>query len=129
MKKQISSRSTWSRMTGSEAADFAPDIVRVQQQSPSPLPRAVLYAMLALFGTALVWAFAGRLDVVAVAEGKLVPQSFLKIVQPAESGIVRDILVREGEEVTAGQVLVRMDARLSDADGKTLFAEMQRKRL
>lgn len=65
----------------------------------------------------------------AVARGKLVPQSFLKIVQPAESGIVRDILVREGEEVGAGQVLVRMDARLSEADGRTLFAELQRKRL
>jgi HlyD family secretion protein len=66
---------------------------------------------------------------VAVAQGKLVPQSFLKIVQPAESGVVREILVREGEEVGAGQVLVRMDARISDADGRTLFAELHRKRL
>lgn len=119
----------WLRIREGDGAEFAPDIIKIQQQPPSPLPRAVLYAVLALFGVALLWAIAGRLDVVAVAEGKLVPQSFLKIVQPAESGIVRDILVREGEEVAAGQVLVRMDARLSDADGKTLFAEMQRKRL
>jgi HlyD family secretion protein len=119
----------WLRIGEGDGAEFAPDIIKTQQQPPSPLPRAVLYAVLALFGVALLWAFAGRLDVVAVAEGKLVPRSFLKIVQPAESGIVREILVKEGEEVAAGQVLVRMDARLSDADGKTLYAEMQRKRL
>jgi hemolysin D len=42
----------------------------------------------------------GQLDIVAVAEGKLIPQSYLKIVQPAEAGIVKEILVREGETVS-----------------------------
>ncbi|MGH6692217.1 MAG: biotin/lipoyl-binding protein, partial [Gammaproteobacteria bacterium] len=112
-----------------DAMEFAPDIIKVQQQPPSPLPRTVLYALLMLVGVTLIWACVGRLDIVAVAQGKLVPQSFLKIVQPAESGIVKEILVREGEEVAAGQVLVRMDTRLSDADGRTLAAELQRRRL
>ena len=40
--------------------------------------------------------------------------------QPAEAGIVREILVNEGDAVREGQVLVRMDARLSDADVRTL---------
>ena len=116
-------------MASIQADEFSPDIVKAQQQSPSPLPRTVLYTLLGLFGVMLVWACIGRLDVVAVAQGKLVPQSFLKIVQPAESGIVREILVKEGDEVKAGQVLVRMDTRLSDADGKTLEMELHRKRL
>jgi HlyD family secretion protein len=119
----------WMGIKEGDAQAFAPDIISVQQQPPSPLPRTMLYALLALFAMILIWACVGRLDIVAVAQGKLVPQSFLKIVQPAESGIVREILVREGEEVGAGQVLVRMDARLSEADGKTLFAELHRKRL
>ncbi|HEY7743740.1 MAG TPA: HlyD family type I secretion periplasmic adaptor subunit [Burkholderiales bacterium] len=109
--------------------DFAPHVIGVQDRPASPLPRAVLYSLLALFAMTLIWACVGRLDMVAVAQGRLVPQSFLKIVQPAESGVVREILVGEGEEVRAGQVLVRMDARLSDADGRTLFAELHRKRL
>jgi hemolysin D len=112
-----------------DALEFAPDIVKAQQQSPSPLPRVVLYTLLALFGLTLVWACVGRLDIVAVAQGKLVPQTFLKIVQPAESGIVKEILVGEGDAVREGQVLVRMDTRLSDADGRALLAELQRKRL
>ena len=42
--------------------------------------------LLALLAAALVWAAIGKLDIVAVAQGRLVPQSYLKIVQPAESG-------------------------------------------
>ena len=112
-----------------EALEFAPAILRVEQAPPSPLPRLILYTLLTLFAVALLWAALGRLDIIAVAQGKLVPQSFLKIVQPAESGIVKEILVREGEGVVAGQVLVRMDNRMSEADGRTLKAELERRRL
>src|SRR5690348_12112673 len=119
----------WASAAGDRAGDFRPDIVRAQEQSPSPLPRTVLYALLALFGLMLVWACLGRLDIVAVAQGKLVPQSFLKIVQPADSGIVREILVKEGDEVREGQVLARLDTRLSEADSKALEIELHRRRL
>ena len=108
---------------------FAPDIVRVEGEAPSPMRRAVLYLLLALFTLLLGWAYLGKLDIVAVSQGKLVPQSFLKIVQPAEAGIVREILVNEDDFVREGQLLVRMDARLSTADVRTIDAELQRKRL
>lgn len=111
------------------AWDFAPEIVKAQERPPSPLPRAFLLLLLGLFGAMLAWAYFGELDMVAVAQGKLVPQSFLKIVQPAESGIVREILVKEGESVRAGQVLVRMDTRLSQADLRTVEAERGRRDL
>jgi len=119
--------SMWSRERNRQ--EFAPEILRVQQQLPSPLPRSVLFALLFLSALLFLWAFMGQLDIVAVAQGKLVPQSFLKIVQPAESGIVREILVREGDSVREGQILVRMDARLSEADGRTLLGDLQRRRL
>jgi hemolysin D len=108
---------------------FAPDMMRVELATPSPLPRAVLYGLLALVAAMLGWGYFGELDIVAVSQGRLIPQSFLKIVQPAESGIVREILVAEGTAVTEGQVLVRMDTRLSDADVRMLQGELARKRL
>jgi len=77
----------------------------------------------------ILWSIVGRLDIVAVADGKLVPSSYLKIVQPAEQGIVKEILVKEGEKVVAGQVLVRMDPALADADVKSIQAEHDNKRL
>ena len=111
------------------AERFSPELQRLEREAPHPLGRAVLWTLLALLAGVLAWAAFGRLDIVAVAEGKLVPQGFLKIVQPAEQGIVREILVREGQAVKAGQALMRMDAVLSDADVKTLRAEFHAKRL
>jgi HlyD family secretion protein len=113
----------------SDALDFAPAILKAQHQPPSPFPRFVLYTLLALVGVMLVWAAAGRLDIVAVAPGKLVPQSFLKVVQPSEAGIVKEILVKEGDEVKQDQVLMRMDTRLSQADSRALLNEVRLKRL
>jgi HlyD family secretion protein len=93
------------------------------------LGRKVLWLLLGLLAALLLWATFGRLDIVAVAEGKLIPESYVKIVQPAESGIVKDILVREGISVKAGQVLMRMDTLISEADTQSIGAEHQRKRL
>jgi HlyD family secretion protein len=106
------------------ACDFLPAFLRVQAEPPSPLPRIVLYALLALLGSAFAWAAFGRLDIVAAAEGKLVPESYLKIVQPAEAGVVRDILVNEGAEVSGGQVLMRLDASVAEADTRNLRHEV-----
>jgi HlyD family secretion protein len=89
----------------------------------------VLWTVLGLIGGTLLWAAFGRLDIVAVAEGKLVPATYLKIVQPAEQGVVKEILVQEGQEVREGQILIRMDAALSDADGRALASEYHTKRL
>jgi hemolysin D len=119
----------WHEKLQADAYDFAPDILRLQHQPPSPMPRAVLWSLLALLACLLLWAIFGKLDIIAVAQGKLVPQSSLKIVQPAEAGIVKEILVNEGDEVHAGQVLARMDAEFSDADGRALANEFRLKSL
>lgn len=109
--------------------DFSPPLLRLRDAPPNPLGRKVLWLLFSLLAALLLWAFLGRLDIVAVAEGKLIPESYVKIVQPAESGIVKDILVREGQSVKAGQVLMRMDALISEADTKSIDADYQRKRL
>ncbi len=109
--------------------DFSPPLLRLQDAPPNPLGRKVLWLLLSLLAALLLWAILGRLDIVAVAEGKLIPESYVKIVQPAESGIVKEILVREGQAVKAGQVLMRMDTLISEADTKSIDADYQRKRL
>lgn len=108
---------------------FHPPLIRLQQQAPSPIGRRVLWCLLALLVFLVVWASLGRLDIVAVAEGKLVPQDYLKIVQPSEAGIVSAILVREGQTVHQDQVLMRMDALSAEADLNALGTERGRKRL
>ncbi len=112
-----------------QALDFAPSILAIQARPASPLPRVMLYTLLTLFALIVLWAIFGKVDVVAVAQGKLVPQSYLKIVQPAEAGIVKEILVKEGDTVTQGQILMRMDAKLQESDTKMVEADLKQRQL
>jgi HlyD family secretion protein len=112
-----------------DPAEFSPPLIRLQESPPSPLGRRVVHVLVGLLAGLLLWSVTGQLDIVAVAEGKLVPHSYVKIVQPAEGGIVKEILVREGEQVAEGQVLMRMDTQLSEADRRALEADFYRKTL
>lgn len=109
--------------------DFLPSMIRLQEAPPSPLGRTSMRLLLLFLGSLLLWSACSKLDIVAVASGKLVPQSYLKVVQPSESGIVKEILVEEGEHVQAGQVLMRLDSVGNDADIKSLLTELQRTEL
>jgi len=117
------------RLFESDPREFAPGLARIEAVAPSPLGRAVLYGTISLAAATFAWAALARLDIVAVAEGKLVPVGYLKIVQPTEQGTVKEILVREGESVRAGQALARMDSALSDADLRALNADYEARRL
>ena len=112
-----------------QALDFAPSILAIQARPASPLPRVMLYTLLTLFVLIALWAIVGKVDVVAVAQGKLVPQSYLKIVQPAEAGIVKEILVKEGDTVAQGQILMRMDAQIQESDTKMVEVELKQRAL
>jgi len=107
----------------------ASDFLQLRDAAPAPLPRAVLYGTLALLSASFLWAYFAPLDIIAVAPGKIVPQGYLQIVQPTESGVIKEILVTEGAQVKAGQTLARMDARVSDADNRQLQNELRLKRL
>ncbi len=111
------------RIVGVDPQDFAPNLLRVQNQPPAPFAQAMLRILLILLFALLLWAAFGKLDIVASAEGKLIPQSYVKIVQPFEQGLISEILVSEGQHVQAGQVLMRLDTTLSDADGKAISAD------
>jgi HlyD family secretion protein len=108
---------------------FAPDLLRLQAAPPSPLPRLTLYSLLLLLAILLTWSGIAHLDIIAVAQGRVVPLNYLQIVQPSESGIVRELLVREGDSVKKGQVLARMDARAASADLRQLQNDLGLKNL
>ncbi|WP_371826385.1 HlyD family type I secretion periplasmic adaptor subunit [Caballeronia sp. M1242] len=95
---------------------FQPAHLEIIEKPIHPAPRWAgrAIALLALL-IALV-TFVGQLDIVATARGKLVPTARVKIIQPALTGVVREIAVRDGERVQEGQMLVRLDATQAAAD-------------
>ncbi|WP_447592410.1 HlyD family type I secretion periplasmic adaptor subunit [Stenotrophomonas rhizophila] len=100
----------------SAAPDFLPAALEILEKPPNPLGRAVLWVLIAFLAIALVWSCIGRLDMVAVAEGKVIPRGNVKILQAADQGVVRAIHVVEGQMVKAGAPLLDLDPTVSRAE-------------
>ncbi len=99
-----------------EELAFLPAHLELIETPVSPLPRWTMRIIIAFFCAALLWACLGRLDIVAIAPGKTVVSTRTKIVQPAETAVVRRILVRDGQQVRRGQLLVELDASATEAE-------------
>jgi hemolysin D len=104
-------------------AEFLPAVLEIQDRPPSPLGRAVAFTIVAVFASAVVWASVGHIDIVAVAQGKIIPSGSSKVIQPLESGVIAAIHVRDGQVVKKGQVLIELDPTQTDAEQERLSNE------
>ena len=106
----------------------------VPQEWYAEVPRSVgrfaVVGMLLLaltFGGFGLWAFTAPLAAAVIAQGSFVATGQNKIIQHLEGGIIRDILVREGDRIDAGQMLLRLDPTAAEANEREL--ELRRARL
>ena len=95
---------------------FLPAALEIIEQPVSPTARATTWVLLTGLVLTILWLTFGKVDVVASASGRLIPADNVKLVQPAEAGIVRAIYVRNGQFVRKGQVLVDLDPTVSTAE-------------
>lgn len=99
-----------------EEHEFLPAALEIMEKPASPGMRWLMLLICTLFVLALIWAFFGKIDVVATAAGKTVPGDNVKVVQPIEIGSVRQIHVKNGQFVKAGEILIELDPTLANAD-------------
>ncbi len=104
--------------------EFLPAALEIQEKPPSPAGRAIIWSIVAFFTIAIVWAMIGETDIVATARGKIVPSGRVKVIQPLEIGVVRQIHVLEGEHVQAGDLLIELDPTATRADLGRLEMEL-----
>ena len=95
---------------------FLPAALSLQETPPHPLPRRLSWALMVLFTISLVWVCIGKVDIVAVAPGRIVVSDRTKVIQPLEASVIRQILVKDGDHVHAGQILVELDSTIAQAD-------------
>jgi adhesin transport system membrane fusion protein len=76
---------------------------------PARAAELMLYAISALCLIAFLWSATARLDRVTRGDGRVVPSSHLQEVQYLEGGIIKEILVKAGDRVSKGEVMVRLD--------------------
>ncbi len=104
--------------------EFLPAAVAILETPPSPVRLAVLVSICAFAAVAIVWAYFGKIDIVAVAQGKLQPTGRVKVVQPIETGRVRQILAENGMHVRQGDVLFELDPAEALAEESGLRANL-----
>ena len=111
-------------MTKKQELEFLPAVLEIQESPPSPLGRTLLWVFVAFFIIAIGWAIIGKIDIVAVAQGKIIPGDRIKVIQPLEIGTVLAIHVQEGQTVKQGDPLIELDATSSGADQQRLRNEL-----
>jgi hemolysin D len=96
--------------------EFLPAALEIIDTPPSPIGRLGAYVLVLVFALAVTWAWFGRVDIVAVAKGKIIPTGHTKVVQPFEIGVIRAIHVHDGQRVLAGDVLIALDPTINQAE-------------
>ena len=129
-------RHAWSRrkeldtpVLQSHEAQFLPAALALRDTPVHPAPRMALWLIMAFALIALLWAIFGRIDVVATAVGKIIPNDRTKVIQPMETAVVKSIHVRDGQMVQLGQVLIELDTTSTAADSGRLRNEALTARL
>lgn len=102
---------------------FLPAALEISERPPSPIGRTIIWVIIASAFIALLWSIIGKVDIVAVAEGRAVPNGRLQSIEAAEAGTVRAIEVKEGAVVKKGQPLLALDPTYADADVGAAIAE------
>ena len=95
---------------------FSSPAMAVQLMPPGVVVRMVSLSICAMVALALGFAYVAKMDIVVSVQGKVIPSGKSKVVQPLEPGIVRAVLVHDGQKVKAGDVLVELDPTSTGAD-------------
>jgi len=96
--------------------EFHPLAIEIEQSPPAPLPRVLLWLLAGITVSFLAWSYFSKIDVISTAEGRVIPDGRLKVLQSTDSATVKAIFVREGSHVSEGQVLIELDPTISNAD-------------
>jgi hemolysin D len=108
-----------------EDKEFLPAALEILETPPSPVATTLMLGICTLFVVALLWSIIGKLDIHAVAQGKIQASGRTKVVQPLEPGRIAAIHVQSGQRVAAGDVLVELDPTDSTADLTALERELE----
>ena len=100
--------------------EFLPAAEEIVETPAAPLGALVVWLVTLLLIVALAWSYFGRIDIVAVANGKISTEGSTKIIQPAVSGVVTNINVHEGQRVKKGETLLALDKTTAEKDVATV---------
>ncbi len=107
-----------------DSYEFRPIITEIEESPVNPLGRTTFWIIISLIFFTALWLFFGKVDIVVSARGKVIPDGEIKIIQPLETGVVKEIHVKEGDFVKQGQTLIEIDTSTTQPQLQSLQANL-----
>jgi hemolysin D len=104
---------------------FLPGALEILETPPAPLAITMILVIGFFFLVAVGWAYFGRIDIIAVAQGKIQPTGRVKTIQSADTGSILVNHAENGQHVHAGDVIVELDRREAQAERETIAADLK----
>jgi HlyD family secretion protein len=101
---------------GKTVVEYLPDADEIERSPVPPLAQITLKVLIVLFISFFIWATFSQIDLVVVAQGKLINPLPNVVVQPLETSIIQSVDVRAGQVVKKGDRLATLDATFAQAD-------------
>ncbi|WDZ98132.1 HlyD family type I secretion periplasmic adaptor subunit [Herbaspirillum sp. WKF16] len=102
---------------------FSSAAISIQARPPAYIARMVTLAICAMAFMAAIYAFLAHIDIVVSVQGRVIPSGKSKVIQSLESGVVKEIFVKDGQKVASGTILLTLDQTTTDADRRRLQYE------
>jgi len=104
---------------------FLPGALEILETPPAPLAYTMIATIALFFVIAVTWAYFGRIDIIAVAQGKIQPSGHVKTIQSLEAGRVLVNQAENGRHVGAGEILIALDPREAEAERAAIAADLE----
>lgn len=98
------------------SVEFLPSALEIIEKPESPLGKYIIWTVFLVVLSTIIWSVVGRIDEVAVAQGKIIPSGDVKVIQSLESGVVTAIHVEEGAHIKKGDKLIDLDTDINHAE-------------
>jgi adhesin transport system membrane fusion protein len=115
----------WMQDESESGIDWQQDAHRAYIEQQPLRARTILYAVSVTVVCLVVWSALAKIDEVTRGQGKVIPSRQIQVIQSQDGGVVTEILVREGDAVEEGELLVRLDQTRSQSTFRENRAEFQ----
>lgn len=118
----------------SKDTDFMPELQAASRMTPATPIVLMFFSIIALVILGIIWANIAQVEKITRGQGQVVPTQDIQYVQSLEGGIVQDLLVRQGQEVKEGDLLLRLSDVQSSSEqrgtqARAIALKAQRARL
>ena len=104
------------RSRDESVAAFGSAAAAIEHRQPPVAARLTLYLLVAFIACGIAWAALSRIDQIVIAQGRIITTAQTIVIQPLETGVIREIHVRVGQSVKKGEPIATLDATFSVAD-------------